>query len=277
MAPDAVGRHYARGDLGRAILEGLAAAGKRVEALVPDDLAPVDHFHTRGKAATLELAALAGLGREQRVLDVGGGLGGPARVLAAELGCRVTVLDLTEEYCRVGEDLTRRTGLQGRVEFRHGDALSLPFPDGAFDVTWTQHATMNIADKPRLYGELRRVLGPGGRLALHEVMAGAEQPIHFPVPWARDPAISHLRAPEDVRRLIADAGFKELAWRDESATSLEWFRQRAAAARGAGGPPPLGLHLLLGAELGAMVANMLRNLEEHRIRIVMAVWERAPR
>jgi ubiquinone/menaquinone biosynthesis C-methylase UbiE len=277
MAPGAVSQHYTRRDLGRVILDGLRAAGKNVETLTLDDLAPVDHFHTRGKAATLELAGLAELRRDQRVLDVGGGLGGPARVLAAEIGCRVTVLDLTEEFCRVGEELTQRTRLGGRVEFRHGDALSVPFADGAFDVAWTQHATMNIADKARLYGELGRVVRPGGRLAMHEIMAGPQQPIHFPAHWARDPTISHLWAPEDVRRLIGELGFKELAWQDQSSLSLEWFRQRAAAARGAGGPPPLGLHLLLGPEFGAMLANMVRNLEEDRVRIIMAVWERAPR
>lgn len=270
---DAVDQHYGRAPLQQVILDGLRAAGKNPEAPTPEDLAPVDHFHTLGKEGTLELARLAGFHRGARVLDVGGGLGGPARVLANELGCRVTVLDLTEEFCRVGADLTRRTGLGGEVEFRHGDALGMPFGEAAYDGVLTQHSTMNIADKPRLYRQIERVLRRGGRLAMHEVMAGPNQPIHLPVPWAADPSISHLQSPDAMRQLIGSLGFKELAWLDGSARSLKWFQERLAATASSG-PPPLGVHLLLGAEAGAMIKNVARNLAEDRIRIVMAAWER---
>jgi len=265
-------QHYERPGLEAVILDTLRAAGKNLEALTTDDLAPLDQFHTRGRDATLGLARLAGLSADMTVLDVGGGLGGPARTLAKDLGCRVTVLDLTEEYCRVGSELTRRAGLAGHVEFRHGNALEMPFGEAAFDVVWTEHSSMNVEDKERLYREIRRVGRPGGRLAMHEIMAGAASPIHFPVPWARDPAWSFLRPAGDVRRLIAGVGFKELAWTDESAASLEWFRQRAPQAGAA--PPALGLHLLLGADFGAMFRNQVRNLEEGRVAIVMAVWQR---
>ena len=264
--------HYGRPGLGQVVLDALRAAGKDLEALTPDDLAPLDQFHTRGRDATLALARLAGLSADMSVLDVGGGLGGPARMLAQEFGCRVTVLDLTEEYCRVGSELTRRAGLAGRVEFRDGTALEMPFGEAAFDAVWTQHSSMNVEDKERLYREIRRVGRPGGRLAMHEIVAGTASPIHFPVPWARDPEWSFLRPPEDVRRLIAGLGFKELAWTDESAASLDWFRQRAPQAAAA--PPALGLHLLLGADFGLMFRNQVRNLEEGRVAIVMAVWQR---
>ena len=269
-----IDRHYGRPTLQRAILDGLQATGKNPEAPAPDDLAPVDHFHTRGKEATLELARLAGLARGAHVLDVGGAIGGRARVLAAEFGCRVTVVDLTEEFCRVGADLTRRTGLREQVEFHQGDALDLPFAEGTYDTVWTQHSTMNIADKGALYRQLRRVLRPGGRLAMHEVMAGPNQPIHFPVPWASDPAISHLQSPEAVRRIIGSLGFTELVWRDESTLSLKWFHERIAATAAAGGPPPLGVHLILGQDAGTMFKNVGRNLEEDRIRLIVAVWDR---
>jgi ubiquinone/menaquinone biosynthesis C-methylase UbiE len=126
---------------------------------------------------------------------VGGGIGGPARTLAAEFGCTVTVLDLTEAYCRLGE----LTGLSDRVSFRHGSAYDMPLGDGGFDVAWTQHSSMNMEDKERLYAEIRRVLRPGGTLVLHEVVAGPVQPVQFPVPWASDPSISFLRAPEEIR------------------------------------------------------------------------------
>lgn len=233
-----------------------------------------DQLHSRGKEATLELARLAGLRADERVLDVGGGLGGPARTLAREVGCRVTVLDLTEEYCRVGEMLTARTGLGERVEFRHGDALAMPFADGAFDVAWTQHSTMNIADKERLYAEMRRALRPGGRLAMHEIMAGPVQPIHFPVPWAPDPSISFLRPPGEVRALLQALGFEEMAWEDVTQLSLGWLRERAATAAAGQAGPPLGLHLALGSSFGMALRNVLRGLEEERLVIVEAVLER---
>lgn len=269
-----LGEHYGRHGLGNAILAGLHAAGKSLEALTPDDLAPVDQFHIRGKEATLELAHLAGLQRGMHVLDVGGGLGGPARTLARELGCHVTVLDLTEQYCRVGEDLTRRTGLHDHVVFQHGNALDMPFSDERFDAVWTQHSSMNIDDKECLCREIHRVLRPGGPLALHEITAGSNAPLHYPVPWARDPAISFLRPALALRTLLREVGFKQVTWRDVSAPSLEWFRRRLAAMERAAAPSPFGLQILLGADFGPMFRNQVRNLEEDRIAVIKGVWER---
>lgn len=269
----AVDSHYSRSDLGEAILAAVVAAGKDPDVLTIEDLAPVDQFHIGGKAATLEHARLAGLKPGLRVLDVGGGLGGPARTLAQEFGCMVEVLDLTEEYCRVGQVLTARTGLADHVSFRHGNALDMPFADGTFDLVWTQHSSMNIADKERLYHEISRVLRPGGCLALHEIMAGPVTPIHFPVPWARDPAISFLRPPADVRALLLDLGFREQAWMDRTADALAFFQSLAATAPPSG-PHPLGLHLLLGTDFPTMVQNQVRNLQEQRITVIQGVFER---
>jgi MPBQ/MSBQ methyltransferase len=265
---------YAAPGLSERILAGLGAAGKETDALRPDDLAPVDQFHIGGRAATLALAARAGLTSGMRILDVGGGIGGPARTLARAIGCTVTVLDLTEEYCRAGAMLTARTGLGDRVTFAQGDALALPFPDAAFDAIWTQHSSMNIADKPALYAEARRVLRPGGTLALHEVMAGPVQPVHFPVPWARDPAASFLLPPAEMRATIRAAGFDEVAWADETAAARDWFRARSPVAPTRADPPPLGIHLLIGADFGARMRNFLRNIEERRVAIVQAVFNR---
>jgi deazaflavin-dependent oxidoreductase (nitroreductase family) len=275
LAPGGVAEHYAAPGLAQRVLDGLRRAGKDPDALTPDDLAPLDQFHTGAKAATLELARLAGVGPGMDVLDVGGGLGGPARTLAATFGCRVTVLDFTEAYCEVGADLTRRTGLTDRVRFQHGDAVAPPFPDASFDLVWSQHSSMNIADKAGLYRALVRMLRPGGRLAFHEILAGpAGTPPHFPVPWARDPELSFLAPSAEIRALLAGLGLRELAWTDTSPAALEWFRQRASAVRGAP-PPPVGLHLLLGADLPAMLANQVRNLDERRIAVIQAVFERA--
>ncbi len=267
-------RHYGRQDLAGAILDGLRAAGKDPDRLTYTDLGALDQFHIGGKDATLRLARLAGFRPGLRVLDVGGGLGGPARTLTAEFDCRVTVLDLTEEYCRVGEMLTARTGLSDRVDFKNGNALEIPFADGGFDLVWTQHSSMNIADKERLYAEIRRVARSGGRLALHEIMAGPVQPVHFPVPWASSASISFLRPAQAMRTLIGDSGFREVSWVDASEQSLEWFR-RPLSAMAAGTLPPLGLHLLLGEAFVPAFRNQVRNLEERRITVIEAIFERA--
>src|SRR5258708_3699292 len=179
MDEKSIDQLYGRADLFERILAGLQAAGKNVDPITLDDLGPVDNFHTRGTAATQELMERAGIKAGMHVLDVGGGIGGPARFLASKVGCQVTVLDLTEEFCRTGKLLTERSGLSGQIAFRQGNALDIPFPDAHFDLVWTQHGAMNIEDKERLYSEIYRVLRPGGQLAFHEVMAGTVSPIYF--------------------------------------------------------------------------------------------------
>ncbi len=183
------------------------------------------------------------------------------------------MLDITEEFCRAGETLTAGTNLGDRVSFRHGSALEMPYPDAGFDVAWTQHSSMNIPHKERLYEEIQRVLRPGGLLALHEIMAGAVSPIHFPVMWARDPSLSHLRTPAETRALLKESGFEELAWIDETAQALHWYQRRLAAMPAE--PPPLGPHILFGDDFGEMLHNQVLNLSEGRISVVQALFERA--
>ncbi len=267
--------HYGCGELERLILKTLREAGKDLNALTIDDLAPVDQLHVHGKKATLELARLAGLTPAMKVLDVGGGIGGPARTLAAEFGCVVTVLDLTEEFCRVGEMLTARTGLSDRVIFRYGDALEMPFPSNSFDLVWLQHSSMNIVAKERLFAEMYRVLRSGGRLALHEIMAGPVTPIHFPVPWARDSRLNHLLQPEILRALITQAGFKEITWVDVTKSAVAKFKGRVAPTQPVPEVrPSLGLHLIFGPDLAQMVENQMRNVEENRTVVIQGVFDR---
>jgi MPBQ/MSBQ methyltransferase len=266
---DPVVAHYARGGLAATVLAALAAAGVDPEHPGPDDLAPLEEFHTLGRPATLELAGLAGVTAGMRVLDVGAGIGGPARLLARRHGCHVTALDLTAEFCEVSRLLTERTGLGDRVDVRQGDALDLPFDDGSFDLVWTQHAAMNIADKARLYAEMHRVLVPGGRLALYDVVAGGVAPIHLPVPWAERAEISHLVTPGALLRLLAEAGFEVVVWEDLTEVATAWMRRLVANPD----PPPLGLHLLV-SDLPRKAANWLRNLEEDRTRLLRAVARR---
>src|SRR5262245_20124471 len=215
--PATIREHWAREGLGQAILDALSAAGKDLDALTVDDIAPADHFHGGGKPATDRLARLAAPAAETRVLDVGGGLGGPARTLAARYGCRVTVIDLTESFVRVGEFLTERLRLGDRVSHRAGARLELPFPAGAFDMVWTQNSGMNVAAKERLYAGFHRVLRPGGVLAFQEPMAGPAGPPLFPLMWARDASQSFLRSPGEMRAVIEGAGFRVRVWDDVTA------------------------------------------------------------
>jgi SAM-dependent methyltransferase len=259
--------YWERERLAESILTALAAAGKNLDALTIDDLAITDQFHGGGKPATTRLARLFGAAPGQRVLDVGGGLGGPARTLAVEYGCRVTVVDLTESFVRAARVLTARLGLDDRVSHNVGDALDLRFDTGAFDVVWTQNSGMNIADKARLYAGFHRMLRPGGRLAIQEPMAGPVQPPIFPLMWATDPAHSFLWPPDEMRALIAAAGFTERAWEDVTA-------ETATPATADSIPAHSAQRLIMGEALDAIIRANHRNRAEGRIVSIQAVFER---
>jgi len=270
-----INKHYSQVNLGENILSAYERAGKDVQALTRDDISSCDEFHIRGRDATRELAQLVELRQGMKVLDLGCGVGGPARTLAAEFGCEITGLDLVEEYCRTAEMLTERVGLSDKVTFRHGNAMDTPFDDGSFDVIWSQHTIMNIEDKSRFFNETRRLLRAKGRLALYEICAGSASPPYFPVPWASDSTINFLAAPEELRAILGQAGFKELVWRDVSTLSLEWFREvkTAMASRPKDAPPRPGAKLLMGRTSGEKARNIVRNIEEDRIRVVQGVLE----
>jgi len=270
---ETVQAHYSRPDLGGIILAALEKAGKDVNRLTPEDLAPIDQFHIRGREATLELARAANVDSSKRVLDVGSGVGGASRCLAKEFGCRVTGIDLTDEYCRVAAMLSDLVGLAALVDYRQGDATNLPFPDASFDIVWTEHAAMNIPDKPRLYGEMYRVLKPGGTLAIYDVLAGPAGPVLFPTPWARTPESSFLVTPAGLRELLEKAGFTLTVWSDTTDAARAWFASVAEKIQ-RDGLPPLGFHVLLGPDFRVMAQNQRRNLEEGRIVLAQVVARR---
>jgi SAM-dependent methyltransferase len=265
MATDQkVARHYARNDLAATILGALEAAGKDVTRLTLEDLAPVDEFHIRGRTATAELASGLGLGPGMRVLDVGCGIGGPSRYVAATFDCHVLGIDLTEEFCRVAALLANKVGLGDRVEYRQGDALAMPFADASFDAAYTQHVAMNIEDKAALYAEVARVLRPGARFGVYDVLRGEGGEVVYPVPWARDASISFLVRPEELRSLLESAGFDILGLRDTADDARLWVDQtRARMAEPV--PPPSALRLLLGEDAKPMAQNIFRNLLEGRV------------
>jgi SAM-dependent methyltransferase len=265
--------HYSVGDLERAILSALEDSGANLDSLTVEDLASVDHFHIGGLDATLELLRLAEIEPGSGILDVGGGLGGAARVLATHLDATVTVLDATVDYCRVGKRLSSLVGVADRVTFRHGDATDMPFAEASFDVVWMQHASMNIENKRGLFEEMHRVLRSGGRIAFHEVMAGSKGPVVFPVPWAGHQSISFLSPQGEAQDLLGALGLKQVIWTDVSESSTTFWRKRLASTAKSG-PAPLGIHLLMGADAAQKAKNVLRNLEEDRITVVQAVFER---
>jgi ubiquinone/menaquinone biosynthesis C-methylase UbiE len=265
--------HYHHQGLEADILAALVAAGKDPDHLKPEDLAPIDEFHIRGRKATLELAREISPVAGSRVLDVGSGLGGPSRCLALEFGCHVTGIDLNAEYCQVAGMLARRLGLDSLVSYVHGNALDMPFEDATFDLLWTQHMAMNIADKDALYSEMWRVLKPGGKLAIYDALGGVYAPVHFPVPWAREPSASFLLSPQQLLNTLESIGFEVLSWQDTTEIGRSWFRHLEEKIR-TEGPPPLGIHLLLGSDFGAMSQNQVRNLDENRIALIEAVVQR---
>jgi SAM-dependent methyltransferase len=269
-----VERHYGRlgaAEIADAILTRLAAGAGAVTA---GDLAAFDQLHTRGVIATRALARRAALTAGENLLDIGSGLGGPARLLAAEFDVRVAGIDLTDSFCEAAWHLTRRAGLSNRVTFRRANALALPFSDAAFDVVWSQHVGMNVADKAALYREARRVLRAGGRLALHEIIAGPTGTPHFPLPWARDPGDSFLLGEAPLREML-DAHFETVAWEDVTPETTAWNRETQAQRRAlpAGAPPPIPA-LIFGSDFATAADNLLRNFEEGRIAVVEAVLKR---
>jgi SAM-dependent methyltransferase len=258
--------HYGEKDLLERIDAVLRAGGLESAPLSSEALAPLDQFHTRGLAATAELAKAAGVAAAMRVLDIGSGLGGPSRYLAATYGCQVHGIDLSPTFVAAAQYLAERTGMAGKVSYECANALDLPFDDEAFDIAWTQHVAMNIADRDRLYAEVHRVLRKGGRLAIYDVVVGNGEPLHFPVPWSREPATSFLLTPDQMRAALEAAGFGIIDWTDGTAAARDWFTVRR--------PQPLGLHVAMGPDFGVMAGNLGRNTAEGRVGILQVVAER---
>lgn len=271
-ARDTVSQHYGAGELVNRVVQALQDVHGDVQTLNWADFAPIDQFHVRGLAATKEMAEAVGLRRDATLLDIGCGLGGSARFLAANYGCQITGIDLNESFIEVARLLTEKAGLPGT--YFAMDALNMDFEDSSFDYAWTQHVAMNIRDRTRFYANIHRVLKPGGRFAIYDVTAGDKRQLLFPVPWARTPEISFLLTPEKMREALRDAGFAEISWIDRTAAGIEWFDRQQSASKVGEPQPSLGLQLIMGSEFPAMLANLGRNLKEGRAGLVQVVVEK---
>jgi ubiquinone/menaquinone biosynthesis C-methylase UbiE len=260
--------HYSARDIEARILAAIRTAGLNPEQrLSPEELGALDHFHTGGLRASRELLELARIRAEDRVLDIGAGLAGPARMLASALGCRVACIEMSPDYCAGAVLLNRLTGLDDRIEVHKGSALDLPFPDDSFDVVWMQNVGMNIADKRRLYAEIHRVLKPGGRFAFQEMATGKAATSYFPLPWATDPSDNFLASAEEMRSGLVESGFAAELLEDTSAAHLSLTAANATPAA----PGQLGLAVFVD-NLAQKAANARRSLQEGQVRLVRGVF-----
>jgi SAM-dependent methyltransferase len=256
---------YGIGGVRERIDTALRQSGKDFDALTPADFATFEDFHSLGRVGTTSLLAAAQVASSDHVLDAGSGIGGTARLLAADYGCRVTAIDLTAEYCDAARWLNGLVNLGDRIEVIEGDVTDLPLQDATFDVVVSQHVQMNIGDKPRLYSEARRVLRPGGRLALWDAAAGPRQPLRFPVPWADVAERSHLVTPDELATTLQRAGFALEVWNDLTEFAVEVMTPIFDAPS-----DPKGLQLLV-PDIQIKVRNLLSNARENRLVLIQAV------
>ena len=270
---DSVARHYADEGIEERFLAAVAASGKDLAHLAPSDLAPVDEFHIGGRQATVDFAAELGFKPGLHLLDIGCGLGGASRYFAHECGCRVTGVDLTEDYVRLATTLARLVGLENQVAYRQSSALALSFPSGGFDGATMFHVGMNIEDKAKLFAEIRRALKSGGLFGIYDVMRERDGDLSFPLPWASSPDMSFVATAETYRSLLEKAGFAVKKVRNRREFALAFFDGMRADAAATGRQPPLGVHLLMGASAPQKIANLVDNLRRGLIAPVEMIAE----
>ncbi len=259
-----IARYYTHGSLLQTILDALKSAGIRPEQPSVDDLAPVDEFHTGGRAATVDFAEQMGITPGLRLLDVGSGIGGPSRYFAAHRGCHVTGIELSAEFCDTAKELSARTGLSDRTEYRQGSAASLPFADATFDGAYMLHVGMNLSAKAEVFGEVARVLKPGAVFGIFDLMRESEGELTYPVPWASAPEMSFVDTAAKYIDLLGAAGFAIEKQRSRRDFALAFFAKvRAAAVAGAasGGAYPPALTTLMGSSAPLKIGNLMGMIE----------------
>ena len=258
--------HYGRSNLAESILDSLEAAGVAAGRISTDILALFDELHAGGRIATRALAELAGLRSGMKVLDVGSGVGGPARTLAHEYGCFVTGLDITDEFVKAARLLSDMVQLEGHVSFQTGNALELPFADESFDVVWSQNTLMNIEDKEAAVKEASRVVRKEGVLVIETILAGAGAGLKYPTFWANRSDISFLINADAFRSIMSDAGLLELNWVDVTPQVIEGARKQHKTRL------PLGLEVIY-EDVPVKGRNTMSGFEQGQIIDVYAVYQ----
>jgi ubiquinone/menaquinone biosynthesis C-methylase UbiE len=264
--------HYARNHIFETIVQALEQTGMATSEVTPAAIAAVDEFHVRGREASMELALQAGLQPGMQVLDIGCGLGGAARLLAGEFGCQVTGIDITPEYIRTAQELSQLTHMQQLTHFEVASALALPFDNSQFDIVWTQHVQMNIADKSRLYAEVARVLQPNGRFVYYDVLSKDHAPVRYPVPWAADASMSYLVTPDELRNLLLHAHLTPVQITDQTGKGIQFFDAFIEGLT-AHGFPAIGTHLLMGDNAREKLQNLYTNLTEGAIILESGIYQ----
>ena len=275
-AQAAIQSHYEKDRVFQRIIQALEQAGKDSATISSDDLAPFDALHTGGRAATAELAQLAEFDSSLAVLDVGCGLGGAARFLAETYGCRVHGIDLTQDFVDNAKELSSLVHLDNLTTFEQGSALALAFEDRSFDLVWTEHTQMNIADKEKFYSEIARVLQPGGCLLFHDIFGDEAGGLQFPLPWANEASISFIRDEKEIRGTIEEAGLEITHWQNRNEASLEFFEQslRHFDKRD---QPESGAQIFMGSRFREKIQNLVHHLSESRLSVVMGKAEKPKR
>ena len=267
---NAVADHWGKGDVYSLIISALEKTYKSLDSLTVKDLAPVDHVHARGFPATVELGDRLTIEPQQHILDIGCGIGGPARYLAQRFQCKVSGVDITKPFVEAANKLTHLLGMDDRVIVEHGDGHQLPHEDGVFDGAYTQHVTMNVADRAQFFAEAYRVLKPGAFFALTEHGLGPTGDPHHPLPWSEDGSGAYLVLPSETQALLEAAGFENIIVEDSGAKYLAAYKQVMEAAAKAP-PPPLSMHILMGENAPQKIQNAARNIEEGRTHPVQVI------
>jgi len=272
---NAIADHWATGDVYGLIVSALNKMSKPLEGLTVEDLAPVDHFHARGFPATVELADQLPIKAGQHIVDIGCGLGGPARYIARRFQCSVSGVDITKPFVEAANKLTALVGMEGQVKVEHGDGHRLPYSNACFDGAYTQHVTMNVADRPRFFAEAYRVLKNGAFFALTEHGLGANGHPHYPLPWSSDGSGAYLVTPSETRAFLQKTGFEDIVVEDTGAKYVAGYKMVIEKAE-KGALPPLGIHILLGETALQKTRNAARNIEEGRTHPIQLIC-RKPR
>lgn len=265
-----VSDHWGTGDVYSRIINAMKTAEIDPETVTVEQLAPVDHFHARGFPATIELADALPIEPGQRLVDIGCGIGGPARYLVQRFGCQVDGVDITAPFVDAGNQLSALVGMQDAVKIELGDGQKLPYEDGSFDGGYSQHVTMNVPDRTAFFGEAFRVLKPGAFFALTEHGLGEVGDPHHPLPWSEDGSGAYLMRPTDTIDALEKSGFSDIQVSDTGEKYLQGYL-RAIELAEKGEAPVFGVHILLGKLAPQIVRNAARNIEERRTHPVQII------